>query len=36
MTDNEDGSSKTDYENKRMSDPERMHELNEAYLKIAS
>jgi hypothetical protein len=36
MTDNKDGSSKTDDDNKRMRDAERMHALNEAYLKLAS
>jgi hypothetical protein len=36
MTDNKDGSSKTDDDNKRMRDAERMHALNEAYLKRAS
>src|SRR5262245_49137007 len=36
MTDNKDSSSKTDDNNKRMRDAERMHALNEAYLKLAS
>ena len=36
MTDNKDGSSKTDDDNKRMRDAKRMHALNEAYRKLAS
>jgi hypothetical protein len=36
MTDNKDGSSKTDDDKKRMRDAERMHALNEAYRKLAS
>ena len=36
MTDNKDKSSKTDDDNKRMRDAERIHALSEAYLKLAN
>src|SRR5215510_14691559 len=36
MTDNKDRSSKTDDDNKQMRDAERMHTLNEEYLKLAN